>query len=230
MKRLFVILALLIADSVLLINSANAQSFIWHLKKAENGKGQITIHQDPSLNYIIDNRKPEVVKRDTVKHEEVAKVPVRVRKDSIMEKPKKPELNIRRKFVYKRDSLMTAVTGRKKIMADAQKVQGYRIQLFAGGNTRADRQQAEAVGRKAKRMFPNEPIYTHFYSPRWICRMGNYVSQEKASAVLRRVKAAGIKGASIVKGTITIRRDSEEYEELMKPKEKKQTETAEGDN
>lgn len=216
MKHLALIFTLLIANSVLIVGPMNAQSFIWHLKKVEKGKGEITIHQDPTLNYIIDNYKPVVVKKDTVKHEEAVKVKVRVRKDSIMDKPKKPELNLRRKFVYKRDSLMTAVTGRKKIMADAQKVQGYRIQLFAGGNTRADRQQAEAIGRRAKRMFPNEPIYTHFYSPRWICRMGNYVSQEKASAVLRRVKAAGIKGACIVKGTITIRKDSEEAEQLLK--------------
>lgn len=93
-------------------------------------------------------------------------------------------------------------------MTNVKKVEGYRVQLFAGGNTREDRQKAEAIGRKAKRLFPNQPIYTHFYSPRWVCRMGNYEDIEEAQAALKKARHAGIVGACLIKGKITVKNDA----------------------
>lgn len=93
---------------------------------------------------------------------------------------------------------------RKKVMKGASKVNGYRVQVFAGGNQRKDRQQAEKAGSKVKSHFPDQPIYVHFYSPRWICRMGNYRSYEEAHQMLNEVKKLGYKSATIVKGKITV--------------------------
>ena len=44
----------------------------------------------------------------------------------------------------------------------------------------------------------------HFYSPRWICRMGNYRTYEEAHDVLTKVKQLGYPSAVIVKGKITV--------------------------
>ena len=84
------------------------------------------------------------------------------------------------------------------------KMTGYRVQVFAGGNTRNDRIKAERIGSEIKGLFPGVPVYVHFYSPRWICRMGNYRTYEEAHAVLQRVKNNGYQSAIIVKGKITV--------------------------
>lgn len=93
---------------------------------------------------------------------------------------------------------------RKKMMRGSRKVTGYRVQAFAGGNTRADKQKAQRAGNDIKMRFPDQPIYVHFYSPRWICRVGNYRSYEEAHRMLKAIKAMGYKAATIVKGKITV--------------------------
>ena len=47
-------------------------------------------------------------------------------------------------------------------MVGSYKVDGYRVQVYAGGNSRKDRQTAEEIGAKLKRSFPTEPVYVHF--------------------------------------------------------------------
>lgn len=96
------------------------------------------------------------------------------------------------------------VDTRKKVMRNSRKVDGYRVQAFAGGNSRADRNKAQSIGDNIKQHYPTEPIYVHFYSPRWICRVGNYRSFGEANAMLQKVKALGYKTACIVKGKITV--------------------------
>ena len=93
---------------------------------------------------------------------------------------------------------------RKKVMLNSRKVNGYRVQAFAGGNTRQDRLKAEQVGNEIKQRFPEEPVYVHFYSPRWICRVGNYRSYEEAHQMLLEIQQLGYKQALIVKGKITV--------------------------
>ena len=92
---------------------------------------------------------------------------------------------------------------RKKVIK-GYKVNGYRVQVFAGGNSRNDRIKAERIGSEVKAQFPGVPVYVHFYSPRWICRMGNYRTYEEAHEVLTRVKNLGYDSAIIVKGKITV--------------------------
>ena len=104
------------------------------------------------------------------------------------------------------DTVATEVTidRSKKVMRGGYKINGYRVQAFAGGNQRTDRQKAEQIGNTIKNNFPNEPIYVHFYSPRWICRVGNYRTYEEARQMLNAIRKLGISGASIVKGKITV--------------------------
>jgi hypothetical protein len=81
---------------------------------------------------------------------------------------------------------------------------GYRVQAFAGGNSRADRQKAEHMGNSIRAQFPNVPVYVHFYSPRWICRVGNYRTYEEAHQMLVSLRNMGYTQATIVKGKITV--------------------------
>ena len=51
------------------------------------------------------------------------------------------------------------------------KANGYRIQVYAGGNSRTARQEAQRMAGKVKSYFSDMATYTHFQSPRWICRL-----------------------------------------------------------
>lgn len=92
----------------------------------------------------------------------------------------------------------------KKMMRNSYKVTGYRIQAYSGGNSRADREKANKIGDAIKMKFPDQPVYVHFYSPRWICRVGNFRSYSEAAKLLRSIKAMGYTQACIVKGKINV--------------------------
>ena len=89
-------------------------------------------------------------------------------------------------------------------MRNARKVTGYRVQVFAGGNKREDREKAQQAGNRIKAAFPNQPVYVHFYSPSWKCRMGNFVNYDEAQHMLNQLRKMGFKQAVIVKGKITV--------------------------
>lgn len=93
---------------------------------------------------------------------------------------------------------------RKKVMVNGRKVTGYRVQAYAGGNKRTDKQRAQQIGEAIKMRFPDQPVYVHFYSPRWICRVGNFRSYQDAARMLNAVKAMGYRSATIVRGKITV--------------------------
>ena len=85
------------------------------------------------------------------------------------------------------------------------KARGYRVQVYAGNNSRIARQEANDVAEKIKKEFPELSVYTFFLPPRWLCRVGDYRSIEEADAVMRRLKATGhFKEVSIVREQINI--------------------------
>lgn len=93
---------------------------------------------------------------------------------------------------------------RKKVMRRSYKVNGYRVQAYSGGNKRTDKVRAQQIGNAIKMAYPDQPVYVHFYSPRWVCRVGNYRSYSEAQRMLKAVKKMGYKSAMIVKGRITV--------------------------
>lgn len=92
--------------------------------------------------------------------------------------------------------------------ADDQKViksSGYRIQVYAGTNTRGAKNEAHAVADRIKEHFPELSVYTYFNPPRWLCRAGDFRSIEEADAMMRKLRATGVfKEVSIVKEQILI--------------------------
>lgn len=95
---------------------------------------------------------------------------------------------------------------RKTVMYNGSKrVNGYRVQVFLGGNTREDKNMAEQTGHKVKASFPDQPVYVHFHSPRWACRVGNFTSKADAYAFLKKVKKAGFKQAIVLECKVMVR-------------------------
>lgn len=85
------------------------------------------------------------------------------------------------------------------------KARGYRVQVYAGNNSRIARKEANDVADQIKAEFPELSVYAFFQPPRWLCRVGDYRSIEEADAAMRRLKATGkFKEVSIVREQINI--------------------------
>ena len=189
MKRIAVI-AILPAQCIC---GAQAQTFLDRLKKPTKDKAVVTVTQDAAIDKLVngDNAANTTV---TTK-----KTPSATTKKEPVEKPTSTNTTTSPASSTPEEPDMS-----KKVMKNSYKVTGYRVQAFAGGNTRSDRQKAENVGNAIKRRFPEQPIYVHFYSPRWICRVGNFRTYEEAHAMLLEIREMGYKQASIVKGKISV--------------------------
>ena len=85
------------------------------------------------------------------------------------------------------------------------KMRGYRVQVYAGNNSRIARKEANEVANQVKQEFPDLSVYAFFLPPRWLCRVGDYKSIEEADATMRRLKTSGkFKEVSIVREQINI--------------------------
>ena len=82
---------------------------------------------------------------------------------------------------------------------------GYRIQIYSGDNSRQARQKAYQLGYLFKSYFPDIPVYTHFYSPHWVCRAGDFRTIGEARSVLGKMRyIKGLSGAAIIRSTIQV--------------------------
>ena len=181
---------------------------VWHrehdtLKQKQQGQGTVTVTQSKEIDELVNGKQPTTTittplptteNKDAAKDTAEPHTSLEVKEKAIETAPKREESS----------SENTVIDTRKKVMRNSYKVTGYRVQVFSGGNTRNDRIQAEHTRDRMKAAFPDEPIYTHFYSPRWICRMGNYRTYDEANKILKKVKALGYSQACIVKGKINI--------------------------
>ena len=85
------------------------------------------------------------------------------------------------------------------------KVNGYRIQVYAGGNNRQSKAEAHRMAALVRATFDDAAVYTHFISPRWICRVGDFRTYEEAHDYLRRMQQTQkFREASIVKSKVII--------------------------
>ena len=192
--------------------AANAQSsFTQRLQQSKTGEGTVTVTQDKAIEDLVNGPKTTI----STKQPQTSPQKLTDNKSTATNQDKKDDKTVQQPHVTAQPQQpdTTTVTtqpddNRKKVMKGGQKVGGYRVQVYAGGNSRDARIKAERTGKEINALFPGTPVYVHFYSPRWICRMGNYRTYEEAHEVLRAVKKLGYDSAIIVKGKITVQYQS----------------------
>lgn len=90
------------------------------------------------------------------------------------------------------DARLEALLGQvyNPALSKGKKIQtvGYRIQIYAGGNTRYAKEEALKAARYVKENHPEIPVYTEFVAPRWVCRVGDYKTIEEADQAMRMLK------------------------------------------
>jgi hypothetical protein len=210
MKKIITILFILLCAA----HSASAQKFLDDLQKKQQGQGSVTVTQSKEITDLVNgtsavkgtpnNTSPTTT---TPQDDKTAAQKEKEKEDSARLAAEKERARIlaEKEKKEKEDELeIPVIDTRKKVMKNSYKIDGYRVQAFTGGNTRNDRIKAEQIRDKLKAAFPDQPIYTHFYSPRWICRMGNYRTYNEANSYCKKLKAMGYKQACVVKGKITV--------------------------
>lgn len=206
----FVALILIIACQAA---TAGAQTFTERLQKKVKNQGTVTVNQSAAIDELVNGTvriTPQPAGAPTT---------AKAQADSQQQPPaaklqpaQKPAAEAAQRETHRAAEADAAESGAdtpvidtsKKVMRGAYKVNGYRVQAFAGGNTRRDRLQAERIGNEIKTLFPMQPVYVHFYSPRWICRVGNFRTYEEAHQMLTELRKLGYNQALIVKGKITV--------------------------
>ena len=196
--------------------AANAQTtFTQRLQKSNTGEGKVTVTQSKEIDDLVNG--PQDVVTPAKQTQSNQTIPNTQGTQNNQNTPKTPTTQNPPQSLQPQQSQRPQVTTqpeatpdttytdepRKKVLK-GYKINGYRVQVFAGGNSRDARLKAERTGREINSLFPGEPVYVHFYSPRWICRMGNYRTYEEAHQILNAVKKLGYKSAIIVKGKITV--------------------------
>lgn len=138
------------------------------LQKTEEGKGTVTIHQSKAIADLVNG-----VTKSTLSQQ----------------KPTQPNSQVdttkAQETKSKEDSTLVNLqmpTGKKV------RVNGYRIQVYLGGNSRQAKYEAQQMGRRVKGYFGDLAVYTHFVSPHWICRVGDFRTYEEANEVFQQLK------------------------------------------
>lgn len=156
------------------------ERFTKRIQQVVNGKGTVVLYQDPVISDLVDGVKSETVRKESSgRHTS--------------------EGNNR--LTNNDDGTSSDASG----VGNAQKVRvnGFRIQVYAGGNSREAKNRAEAMERKVKAFYPELEVYTRFVSPRWICHLGDFTSREQAMMVLEELRSrGGFKEAIIVKSKV----------------------------
>lgn len=176
---------------------ANAQTFTDRVQQKAEGKGTVTIHQSAEIDQLLNDPTATDIQQqsatNTNKQAEPSKANTQQASKSAPSKP-----------TTQQASSTTESNDTQQRLTGSRKVIGYRVQAFAGGNSRKDRQAAEQARNNIKAQIPGVAVDVHFYSPRWICRVGNYRTYEEAHQMMVKLQNMGYKQATIVKGKITI--------------------------
>lgn len=175
MKQLF--LSLLFGGCALSLSAQ--QKFVDKLVKPVNGQGTVRVIQDAEITRLVNGTLQQTDQKVTLSGQNASSNGV----------------------LGKEDGQTTIVKKSRRMM----KANGYRIQVYAGGNSRTSRQEAQRMAGKVKSYFNDMPTYTHFQSPRWICRVGDFRTYEEASQALHEMRATKqFDEALIVKSVIQI--------------------------
>ena len=165
MKRLVLTLFVIVNCQLSIVNYAIAQeTFTERIQQSVEGQGTVVLHQDAEIDALLCGKKSVTSSSSTP-------ITARIVSESA-------------------DSLSalsdTLLNSGKKI-----RMTGYRVQVYAGGNSRDAKRKAYQMEALAKTFFPEHRVYTRFVSPRWICHVGDFRTRDEAIELLQEMLKTG---------------------------------------
>lgn len=169
------------------LSSCSAQeTFTQHLTRSTGRDGKVVLYQDAEIEALVNGI--------------TSNVPTRPKATPSSPTPR-PKTSSQRDSLTVSDSIEAAHT----ITGQRVRMNGYRIQVYAGGNNRQSKSEAYRMANLVRSTFSDVQVYTHFISPRWICRVGDFKTYEEANDLLKRMRQTQkFREASIVKSKITL--------------------------
>ncbi len=160
-----------------------AQTFTEYLTRIRAGEATVSLHQDEEINALVNGLvsyapgRAAATKRVPRQLTALAPDTTAVADSSFSDIP--------------------LLTGRRVRM------NGYRIQIYAGGDNRKSKAEAYAAAAAIRNYFDDVSVYTNFISPRWVCRIGDFKTREEAAQMLSNIRQTGaFREAFIVKTKI----------------------------
>ena len=191
-RRLFLLVALLP------LAVFAQKDFVENVQKTKEGWGKVVINQDARLTKLVNN--------DTI-------IEPKQKKDGVSPTPKTSnKIQKNGEIKVSSDSSETLINSNPAKIR-RYKVSGYRVQIYAGSNSRNSRMEAEKTAQRFKGYFPKVPVYTHFYPPRWVCRVGDFRTEEQAETFMHQIRQLkAFSGTIVVKTAVLVsyRSDIEE--------------------
>ncbi len=155
------------------------QTFTDKLQQVVDTIGSIILHQDKTITDLVNGAKKAVVSALPRKQVELT-VP--------------------------QDSDSTSTVADSISLGPKVRINGYRIQVYFGDNSRRGKAEARAAGLRFRNSFPGMSVYVSFVSPHWLCRAGDFRTMEEAREVLRQIREMGIfREAVVVKSKVNVR-------------------------
>lgn len=178
---------------------ATAQTFTDHARKQNNGGGRLTVVQDTELDNIVNNKRGKTTQTTQTAKKAEAKPAKKadVASDDVQKKNKasdKPTANTAIPATKPASTVRSSRPRQGNYYVARQRVasQGYRIQIYTGGNSRNDKNEAQQMRVKCQQQFPELAAYVHFISPHWVCRVGDFNTRESAARYVSRLRKARI--------------------------------------
>ena len=86
------------------------------------------------------------------------------------------------------DKLMDLMGSMANTNGEVQQVEGFRVLVFSGNNSRQARDEANAMADYMRKNYPGAEVYVVFEPPVRSCLYGDYRTREEAEAVMYRLK------------------------------------------
>ncbi len=158
------------------------QTFTEHLTRRVAGEGTVTLSQDAEIEALVNG--------------------VAARPSAVPSARQTPPNHSKKQNAD--DDSSSEESASEAQMHRTQAI-GFRIQVYAGGNNRKSKSEAYRMGDMVRSYFDDVNVYTHFISPRWVCRVGDFKTREEAVEQLRKMRLTQkFNEASIVKSKIIV--------------------------
>lgn len=100
---------------------------------------------------------------------------------------------------------LTNLMGSIAVKGEKRQVEGYRVLVYSGNNSRVARDEANKMAQFMRENFPGAEVYVEFDPPVRSCQYGDYRTREEAEAVMYKLKATKkFKEISVKKGVINL--------------------------
>ena len=174
------LLTALLCLTALTLQAQNPKtSYTSHLRQNMAGKGVVTIRQSQTIENLVNNvATPTPAKKQTPK-------PAATESHATDKHETKEQTETHKTRPH-------TTTGNKHYARTRHKARGYRICIFTGGNSRADKVKAKQMGDRCKALFGELATYTSFIPPRWVTHVGDFRTKEDAQKYVTRIRKARI--------------------------------------